>query len=188
MQACRNQNELLMLDALGELNDPRMRRDWEDHLKACSGCRRERARMLNLLSKVKHAGMPPELSAEQADAMAKSISWKLRNERIKPFQETPRRIRFVPVLAAACAIIAVVVVGYHFQEQNSDPTKEMAMSPEFMPPQDLEVIKHLDLLKDMDTIEKLMHVVDVPENGTGTEQGTEETQGMHRDENGKRYA
>ena len=39
----------------------------------------------------------------------------------------------------------------------------------------------------MDTIEKLMHVVDIPENGTETEQGAPETQGMHPDENGKRY-
>jgi anti-sigma factor RsiW len=188
MQACRNQNEILMLDALGELNDPRMRSDWEDHLKACGACRRERARVLNLLGKVKHAGMPPELSAEQADAMAKTISWKLRNERIKTFKETPRWFRFRPMLAAACAVILVVMAGYYFKERHSDSAKEMAMVTEFMPPQDLEVIKHLDLLKDMDTIEKLIHVVDIPENGTGTEQDASETQGMYPDENGKSYA
>jgi hypothetical protein len=41
----------------------------------------------------------------------------------------------------------------------------------------------------MDTIEKLIHVVDIPDNVPGAEEGAqEETQGMHRDENGKRYA
>jgi len=189
MQACRNQNEILMLDALGELKDSRMRRDWEDHLKACDGCRQERARMLNLLGKVKHAGMPPELTAEQADAMAKTIGWQLRNERIKTFQESPRRFRFMPVLATACAIIVVVLGGYRLQQHLSIPGHEMEMSADLMLPEDLEIIKNFELLKDMDTIEKLMHVVDIPDNGVGTEEDAlEETQGMHRDENGKRYA
>jgi 5,10-methylenetetrahydrofolate reductase len=92
------------------------------------------------------------------------------------------------MLAAACAVILVVMAGYYFKERHSDSAKEMAMVTEFMPPQDLEVIKHLDLLKDMDTIEKLIHVVDIPENGTGTEQDASETQGMYPDENGKSYA
>jgi hypothetical protein len=189
MQACLNQNKILMLDALGELNDPRMQRDWQDHLQTCDGCRRERARMLNLLGKVKQAGMPPELSAQQADAMAKTVGWKLRNERFAPVRETGRRFRLVPVLATACAIVVAVVVGYHFQARHVDPNNEMAMSAEFVPPEDLEIIKYLDLLKDMDTIEKLVHVVDIPDNGPGAEDGApEETQGMHRDENGKRYA
>jgi hypothetical protein len=189
MQACRNQNEILMLDALGELNDPRMRRDWEDHLKACAGCRKERTRVLNLLGKVKHAGMPPELSAEQADAMAQTIRWKLRNERLKPRQEASHRFRFMPVLATACAIIVFVLGGYRLQQYLSVPGNEMEMSADLMLPEDLEIIKNFDLLKEMDTIEKLMHVVDIPDNGPGAEEDApEETQGMHRDENGKKYA
>ncbi len=188
MQACRHQNEILMLDVLGELNDPQMRRNWEEHLKACDGCRRERSRTLGLLGKVKHAGMPPELPARQADAMAKAIGWRLRNERLAPLGETLRRFRLVPVLATACAIIVVVIGGYELQQRLSNRGNEMEISADLMPPQDLEIIKHLDLLRDMDTIEKLMHVVDIPDNGPGTEQGTPETQGMHRDENGKRYA
>ena len=188
MQACRHQNEILMLDVLGELNDPQMRRNWEEHLKACEGCRRERSRTLGLLGKVKQAGMPPELPARQADAMAQAIGWRLRNERLAPLGETGRRFRLVPVLATACALIVLVIGGYELQQRLSDRGNEMGMSADLMPPQDLEIIKHLDLLRDMDTIEKLMHVVDIPDNGHGTEQGTPETQGMHRDENGKRYA
>jgi len=189
MQACRNQNEILMLDALGELNDPRMRRDWAYHLDACEGCRRERTRMLDLLGKVKHAGMPPELSEQQADAMAKAIAWRLRNERIATSRGSSGRFRLVPVLATACAIIVVVLGGYRLQQHLSVPGNEMEMSADLMLPEDLEIIKNLDLLKEMDTMEKLMHVVDIPDNGPGTEEGAaEETQGMLRDENGKKYA
>jgi hypothetical protein len=54
---------------------------------------------------------------------------------------------------------------------------------------DLEVIQHLDLLKEMDTIERLIQVVDLPDDLPGTEQGAPETEeGMHRDESGKSYA
>jgi hypothetical protein len=189
MQACRNQNEILMLDVLGELNDPQMRRNWEDHLQACDGCRRERARTLGLLGRVKQAGMPPELPPRQADAMAKAVGWRLRNERLAPRGETRRRFRIVPVLATACAIMVAVLGGYRLQQYLSDSGNEIGISADLMLPEDLEIIKHLDLLKDMDTLEKLMHVVDVPDNGTpGAEQGPSETQGMQRNENEERYA
>ena len=189
MQACRDQNETLMLDVLGELNDPRQRRDWEGHLEACGGCRRERARLLALLGRVKRAGMAPELSAEQADAMAKTVGWRLRNERIAARRENGRRLRLVPALAAACAIVVVVLGGYRLQQHLGGAGSETEMTAELMPPEDLEIIKNLDLLRDMDTIEKLLHVVDVPDNGTGTEPDAPETQGMMPlDENGKTYA
>jgi hypothetical protein len=184
MQACRHQNETLMLDVLGELRDPQMRRDWEDHLKACGDCRRERLAMLSLLAKVKRAGMPPELSAEQADAMAKAVGWKLRNERIQPVRQGGRRFRFLPVCASVCALIAVLFLGYQLQDRPvGGRDNEMAMMP-----QDLEVIQHLDLLKDMETIEKLIQVVDIPDPMPSTEQDAPETQGVHWDDNRKSYA
>jgi hypothetical protein len=188
MQACRHLNEVLMLDVLGELNDPQTRRDWEEHLKACDGCRLERSRTLGLLGQVKRAATPPELPARQADAMAQAIGWRLRNERLAPAPETGRRFRLAPVLATAGAIIVLVVGGYVLQQRLSERGNEMGMTADLMPPQDLEIIKNLDLLKDMDTIEKLMHVVDIPDNGPGTEQETPETQGLHQDENENRYA
>jgi hypothetical protein len=182
MQACQHRNETLLLDVLGELGDPRMRRDWEEHLAGCDGCRRERAAMLSLLGKVKQAGMPPELSAEQADAMAKAVGWKLRNERIQPPRQTGRRFRFLPVFASACAVIVVLFAGYLLQDRLSGRDNDVATSA------DLEVIKHLDLLKDMDTIEKLIQVVDIPDDMPGTEQGAPETQGVYRDGGAKSYA
>lgn len=185
MQACQDQNEVLMLDVLGELKDPRMRREWEDHLKACEGCRRERAGMLSLLGKVRQAVMPPELSAKQADAMAQAVGWKLRNERMQPVRQTGRRLRFLPVFASACAILVVLFLGYQLQDRLLGRDNEMAL----VPAQDLEVIQHLDLLKEMDTIEKLIQVVDIPDDLPGMEQGAPETEeGMHRDESGKSYA
>jgi len=188
-KACRTQNETLMLDVLGELNDSRMRREWEGHLRACDSCRRERSRMLQLLGKVREVGMPPELSAAQMDAMAGAVGWRLRNERLSRPQKTGWRLRLVPALAAACALLVVVAFGYRFRDRWAGPEGGGEITAELQA-EDLDIIQHLDLLKDMGTIEKLIHVVDVdpPQEGQAPDQPAPETQGMHRDENGKAYS
>jgi len=186
--ACRNQNETLMLDVLGELNDTSVRRMWEDHLRACDGCRRERGRMLQLLGKVREVGMPPELPAERADSMAAAVGWRLRNERLaRPEKTIRRRIRLVPALAAGCAFMVIVAVGYRLQDRLFGPLGGGDISVELQE-QDFEVVKHLDLLKDMDTIEKLIHVVDIDSEGQGPDQAAPETQGMHRDAPARTHA
>lgn len=190
-KACRNQNETLMLDVLGELNDSQMHSEWEQHLKACDGCRIERARMRQLLGKVREAGMPPELSTTQIDAMAGAVGWRLRNERLARPEKTGWRLRLVPTLAAACALLVVVAFGYRFKDRWAGPEGGGEISAE-LHAEELDIIKHLDLLKDMDTIEKLIHVVDIdsdlPPNGQAPDQAAPETQGMHRNDIGKAYS
>jgi hypothetical protein len=185
---CRNQNEALMLDVLGELHDPRMRREWERHLGSCESCRSERARMLHVLGKVRQAGIPPELSSAQIDAMAGAIGWRLRNESLRRSPQTGRRRRWVPALAAACALLVVVAFGYRFKDHWAAPEegREIAME---MHPDDLDIIKNLDLLKDLDTIEKLIHVVDVdlPPDEQAPDQAAPQTQGVHGNGDGKAY-
>jgi hypothetical protein len=179
--ACRNQNETLMLDVLGELHDSDVRRMWEEHLRACDGCRRERGRMLQLLGKVREAGMPPELPAAHADSMAAAVGWRIRNERLaQSGKTTGRRFRLLPALAAGCAFLAMVAVGYRLQDRLFGPSGRGDVPAELQA-QDLEVIKHLDLLKDMDTIEKLIHVVDIDSDGQAPDGKAPETQSMHRD-------
>jgi hypothetical protein len=187
-KACCNHNETLMMDVLGELHDPRMRSEWEQHLKACDGCRIEQARMCRLLGKVREVGMPPELSTTQIDAMAGAVGWRLRNERLARPQKTGWRLRLVPALAAACALLVVVAFGTRFRDRWTGPEGGGEISAE-LHAEDLDIIKHLDLLKDMDTIEKLVHVVDIdlPPNGEAPDQAAPETQGMHRNDTGKAY-
>jgi hypothetical protein len=183
MQACHNHNETLMLDVLNELADPRVRRDWEGHLAFCSGCRTEKARMLYLLGQVRASGSPPELSDAAAQRMASAVSREIRK---RPGWRSGSgwSFRLVPALGAACVLIITVIAGYWFQDSffRAGKVANLASAPQLEAP-DLDVVKHLDLLRDMDTIEKLIQIVDIPDNGQAPGEPNQETQGIQPDDN-----
>jgi hypothetical protein len=111
--------------------------------------------------------------------MANHVGWRLRNERISRPNKTDRRFRLVPVMAAACALIVIGLASYWMQDRFFGSGKGGDLTAGLqLPQQDLEVIKHLDLLKDLDTIEKLIHVVDTSGNGQPPPETNSETQGM----------
>jgi len=151
---CSLHSDSLMLDVLGEPMDPRLRQEWDQHLAACAGCRHERAALRQVIGRVRLAARPPELSARGADAMAVAVAWKWRNERRKT--DAPQRRGWLVwrPFAAACALLAVVALGYRGVQEIIQPEPVADL-------QDIEVIRHLDLLREMDTIEKLVEVVDL---------------------------
>ncbi len=153
-RTCSDHGDTLMLDVLGEPMAPEVRRDWEGHLSGCEGCRQERAELVRVLAGVRKVGAAPALSERQADAMANAVGWKLRNESVKSRSARPRRLVGWRPLAAACALVLVVVLGYHEVQNVFEPEPVADL-------QDIEVIRHLDLLREMDTIEKLVEVVDL---------------------------
>jgi hypothetical protein len=183
MQACRNHHETLMLDVLDELTDPRVRRDWEGHLASCSGCRTEKTRLLNLLGRVRASGSPPELSEAEAQRMTAAVSRKIRN-RPGRVSGSGRSFRLLPALAAACVLFITVMAGYWWQEAffGAERIADLSSEPQLEPP-DLDVVKNLDLLRDMDTIEKLIQIVDIPGNSQTPGEPSPETQGTQPDEN-----
>lgn len=153
-RACSDHGDTLMLDVLGEPMAPELRREWEGHLSGCEGCRQERADLVRVLAGVRKIGAPPALSDRRADAMANAVGWRLRNERLKEGAARHGRLSGWRPLAAACALAAVVVLGYHGVQGVLEPEPVADL-------QDIEVIRHLDLLREMDTIEKLVEVVDL---------------------------
>jgi anti-sigma factor RsiW len=183
MQTCRNHNETLMLDVLDELTDPRVRREWEGHLASCSGCRTEKARMLHLLGQVRASGTPPELSDAEAQRMTGAVSREIRN-RPGRVSRTGWSFRLVPALAAAGALIITVMAGYWLQGSffGSGRLADLTAESQLEAP-DLDVVKHLDLLRDMDTIEKLIQIVDIPDNELSPGEPNPETQGTQPDGN-----
>jgi anti-sigma factor RsiW len=183
MQVCRNHNETLMLDVLDELTDPEVRRNWESHLTSCSGCRTEKAQMLHLLGQVRVSGSPPELSDAEAQRMAGAVNREILN-RPGRVSRSGWSFRLVPAFAAACVLIITVMAGYRLQNSffGAGRVSDLASEAQLELP-DLDVVKHLDLLRDMDTIEKLIQIVDIPDNGLAPDEPNPETQGTQPDGN-----
>jgi hypothetical protein len=190
--ACKEFHESLMLDLLGE-PDPEKRKQWEKHLDGCGPCRLERTRLLRLIGKLKKSANPPELSETEVARFAQDISWKLSNEKLQAgLKQQPRatRLRRIPAMVALCILLAFGTLlwyraGDHFFEsgQVDDQRAEMAL-----PKQDLDVIRNLDMLKDMETIRTLVQTIDKPTTGRDSPMFDPDTQGTLRSKGGGIHA
>jgi anti-sigma factor RsiW len=164
MKACPNHQETLWLDVYGEL-DPLKRSVWERHLETCTGCREERQRLLGLLDLVRDEVGPPLLSPNEVSALSWSIKRGLRGRRAttrwwKGLLGVPNRL--IPALAAVALLI--VAFGWFAINKVQSPSFFQNLSglksEEQMVAKDLEVIDNLELLEEMDTLRKLVQVVD----------------------------
>ena len=164
MKACPNHQETLWLDVHGEL-DPIKRSVWERHLETCTGCREERQRLLGLLDLVRDEMGLPQLSSKKASALSWSIKRGLREQREttrwwKALLGMPNRL--IPALAAVSLVI--VALGWFAINKVQRPSSFQNLSDlkleEQMIVKDLEVIDNLDFLEEMDTLRKLVQVVD----------------------------
>jgi len=186
MQACEHQKENLALYVYGEL-DPATGRKVETHLENCEGCRNEHKRLSTILAKVKEASVAPQLTPWEARAMAANISRTLK--------AGPRRTwwrqylefmpsRLVPAAAMAGAlVITVAVLGYlNLNKTTGIAPVSLNQNEELMlSDKDLEILDNLELLKEMDSIQKLSRVV-TPDGESEVQRGMDnDTRGMKQD-------
>ena len=164
MQACEHLKEKLTLYVYGEL-DSVAGGHVADHLKNCEGCRNEYRRLSSVLDRVREASVSPQLSALESRAMAAEISRKLKTGTRRRWWQhylafLPTRL--VPAVAMAGAlIITVAVIGYlNLDRTASTKTASQNQNEELMlSDTDLEILDNLELLKEMDAIQKLTQVV-----------------------------
>jgi hypothetical protein len=168
MMACKDYHESLMLDVMGE-PDPENREPWENHLDGCGACRSERTRLIRLMEEMRKSANPPELPEADVDRFAQHISWRLRNEKIQAgLKQQPRAtvLRRIPAMAALCLLLAFgAVLWYRAGDRFFQPGPVDDQRAEIaLPKQDLDVIKNLDMLRDMETIRALVQTIDQPNN------------------------
>jgi predicted anti-sigma-YlaC factor YlaD len=164
MEPCPDYKETLWLDVYGEL-DPNERPNWERHLEECEACREERKQLLGMIQTVKEAVPSPALSPEKAQAIASSIKRKMSNEREDVWQR--KRLfgtanRLIPALATICLLI-VALSWFSLQELKKPPAVQMISDlalEEQIISEDLDVIRNLELLQEMETLEKLVKFLD----------------------------
>ncbi|MEJ2724608.1 MAG: zf-HC2 domain-containing protein [Deltaproteobacteria bacterium] len=164
MKNCSDFQETLWSDVHGELG-PDERLAWEEHLAGCAACREEREKMLYLMERVKEELSDSKLSREEAYALSRTIKGRLRAEITgvpwwRRFISAPRR--FVP--AAAVAMLLVLAVAWFSEEIFRSTTGvNPPDSGNKMVVTDGEVIRNLEFLEEMDTLQKLVQVLDEKE-------------------------
>ena len=164
MKFCQDRQETMLLDVHDELA-PHERSAWEAHLEVCEGCRQERDRLRQLLQCMKEVMPSPNLSPEKAAALADSLLEALKEERGRRWWQGkvwgfPNRL--IPAFASVCLAI-VVFAWFGMREVESPPrfqAKTDLYSEHQMIAKDLDVIRNLELLEEMEVLEKLVRVVD----------------------------
>lgn len=181
MKSCAEYKEILFLDLYGEL-DPASRSKWLAHLRECAACKEEHARMLGLVGKVKEVMAAPPLIHTESQTLIKAVRAEMIQGEERKFKAgwLSRHWRFSPALATACvfaAIISIWSLGTFDSFLNNERNAAKESSQE-MRAEDLEIIKNFDLLKQMDSVEKLVHMLDEPEDDPSPPEPDSKTQEM----------
>lgn len=186
MEACHNQKKNLVLYAYDEL-DSNYAKEVENHLAVCEFCKSEYRQLVSLLGNIKEAAASPELSPKQVNSLVTNIKWKLNrkgNDKWWRRYMDHRPARLIPAVAMACILIVVGgIVGYVKMHETNQPQPfaEQRNQDLMLSDKDLEIVKNLEFLKEMDAIQKLSQVVDPAGEVTSPGELDEETRGMRQD-------
>ena len=191
MSACQDQKSSIILDVYGDLN-AEARSRLKQHLEICEGCRKEKWHMLKVIGKLKATMQSPELSATEAKRMTNAIAWRLNHARHRKwwspiFAYRPSRV--IPALTAAGILIVIAgIVGYNIFTADHQYHSTASIQAEQLSSQDMEIIQNLDLLRDMEAIQKLVQAVDQSSISPPVDNSFDDTQGMKNTVYGELYA
>jgi hypothetical protein len=169
MKPCTHYQETLLSDVHGELR-PHERPEWEKHLEQCEPCRLEKERLVTMLSTVKATLSSSDKASDEAEGLPSAIrsAWREgleKNPDRTPFWGTP--LRFAPALAATCLVIALA--GWfsfkEFRHAGIIQDGSQVVMEEQLASEDLEVVKNIELLEEMEDVEKLVELLDRPSYG-----------------------
>ena len=184
MSACLDKEKTLLLDAYEEL-DPQELAAWEKHIQTCDGCLHEKNRIYKLLRDIKQSIDQPDFNSKMEKILAENITHKVRKKKeagIKRKKKPGKILWPLPAMAAAC--IVVLVIGTYsfkiFQTASKNHYQEDSNLAEMISTEELEIISNLDMLKDMDSISKIVQLVDHSEIDKSFNNTDHDIQGMVR--------
>ncbi|MGQ9483633.1 MAG: anti-sigma factor family protein [Desulfosoma sp.] len=165
MRGCKNFEETLILDVFDELPEEQCSR-WSAHAAQCDACTTERRRLKQLMQRVKAAGTPEPMPESEALRMRARVRWALNNDgRTFASFKAPslwHSFAFKPAWATGLILSAVVMVGgltwIGLPSRMADT--DTASGPTVVADQDQEVMENLEFLKELDTVRKLVTVID----------------------------
>jgi hypothetical protein len=180
MADCADRNEQVMLDVYGEM-DAGARSAWEEHLRTCADCRREKENLTAMLGQVRQAMAPPPLSMQDSASMVREVQNRLVAFRLPGGWRQSvkgKRALWIPAFATACVLVLMAIfVGYERSGTIDQPVAQRIDNLQKLPENDEEIVKNLDLLKNFTTLEKLSQVVDDSADRNPSETHNQGTQG-----------
>jgi hypothetical protein len=192
MKACRHQKETIMLDVYGELG-AEARGRLENHLATCEACRQEHRHLENLIANLNSTMAPAQLAPEEVTRLAATVGAMLKKERERKWWQPNLALygpkQLIPAMAAACVIIVISAIWIYsnvFNINEFQPTASLQEKQLLV--NDLEIIENLDLLKEMEAIQKLVKAVDKPPNGPPSGTINQDSQGKRHNVYGKHFA
>lgn len=174
MSTCRNRRDTLWLDLYGELN-PAERAEWARHLERCGPCREEKERAAKMVDLIQEGSPTPIPPPDGAERFIQGVEFKnvLAGKR-RPGSRIGSRMPWAGALlsprpspsliaVAACLLLFIGgVIGLHRFTSSGAPSL-LGNPPEttaILNDEEAEVIRNLDLLQEMDAIQKLVQRVD----------------------------
>jgi hypothetical protein len=193
MKSCREYEEMAILDVHGEL-DPGAQVLWERHLRDCPACREERLALTEMLREVRETLRHPSVTPGQSEILVKTVRARLSREKkgargwMEFFFRHPRRL--LPALASLCVVFIVL---YAFGLRTVGGPTRVQTESDFRPwselkAEDIEIIRNMDLLRDLDWVQRLVQAIDESDNGTPTSQMPGQWQGGSNLEGRRGYA
>jgi hypothetical protein len=163
--------------------DSNRRNAWQDHLDGCPVCRTERDTLAKVLKTVKTAHIRPALNETDASVMRNRVIKALtdgastRRDWWKSFFSVRS---FAPALAAACVLVIALglVTSKLLTGPEIEPAAHLSLLQEQLPADDIAIVTNLDLLYNLDNLNKLAKAIDQPE----PEPQHDNVQGKHDEE------
>jgi len=162
MNTCEKYEETLWLDVYGEI-PPEKSAELKHHINACAACRGKAGQLHTLIQTVRESVPLTALSAWESENMLLTVMRSLKKEN-KGWHGFPAFFQssFVPALLTACLL--VFFTGWlglrEWQEPSQVHTANMLKAEEMQIIKNYEMISNLELLEDMDDVEKLVRTVD----------------------------
>ena len=168
MSACLNKEKILLLDVHGDL-DAQERAAWEKHLQTCDGCLDEKKRTLQLLANIKQTNVLPVFNSKADDIFTRNLMNKLHKEKMSRKKQIKwPKWPFWPLPAMISTCIIILVIGtYSFKMlrmTSENHYQEDSNLAGRISTEELEIITNFDMLNDMDSIKKIVELVDYSEN------------------------
>ena len=169
MRSCPEHEETLWLDVHGEL-EPDRAREWQAHLKGCPACQEERRQLVRLLEESLRVLTPAQATPAEEARLGRAVLSGIEGKQSRRFGFPGLSLPWPPrpafALAAAC--LAVLAVGWIWSGPGQGPLSLQTASRPSAPVEtagmtrnlDGEILQNLELLEDLDVIEKVVTVID----------------------------